>query len=402
MKKMNIALISSPWYPVPPHGYGGIELVVGLLAAGLRKRGHQVHLFGAEGSEDGTIVCAPKEWREDLGRPQMSRREAAYAGRVYSTLRRLSETAGPIDIIHEHSGMVGLLAAQYQRQTPVLHTVHGPLDEGELTAYESVVDGAGLIAISQNQRDSAPDLKWVGMVHNAVDVDSLKQGTADTEEPYLLALARICPEKGQHMAVEVAKRAGMKLVLAGKVENTAESIDYFRRMVSPHVDGTNVVHLVNVAGDEKADLLSHATAMLSPITWPEPFGLSIVEAMASGTPAIAMNLGAMRELIEDGRTGFVVEDVDGMVEAVEKARDLDHVTCAARARELYSPDAMVDRYLDVYADFIGAAGGAHEVSPATKARGKRAPRQSSAAGAARPRGGDRRLQPERRRGLFAP
>jgi glycosyltransferase involved in cell wall biosynthesis len=354
MKKLNIALVSSPWYPVPPHGYGGIELVVGLLAAGLRQRGHRVHLFGAEGSDDGTIVCAPKEWREDLGRPQMSRREAAYAGRVYRSLRGLTETVGPVDIIHEHSGMVGLLAAQHQRLAPVVHTVHGPLDESEQTAYVSVVDGAGLIAISQNQRDSVPELNWVGMVHNAVDVDSLKVGTADVDEPYLLVLARICPEKGQHLAVEVAKRVGMKLVLAGKVENTAESIDYFRRMVSPHVDAKKVVHILNVAGDEKADLLSHATAMLAPITWPEPFGLSIVEAMASGTPAISMNLGAAGELIEDGRTGYVVEDVDGMVDAVGKARDLDHVECAARARELFSPDAMVDRYLDVYAEFIGA------------------------------------------------
>ena len=368
MKKMNIALVSSPWYPVPPHGYGGIELVVGLLAAGLRKRGHRVHLFGAEGSDEGTIVCAPKEWREDLGRPQMSQREAAYSGRVYQTLQGLAETLGPIDIIHEHSGMVGLLAAQYQRHAPVLHTVHGPLDESERTAYNSVVDSAGLIAISQNQRDSAPELKWVGMVHNAVEVDSLKLGTANSEDPYLLVLARICPEKGQHLAVEVAKRVGMKLVLAGKVENTPESIDYFRRMVSPHIDRNRVVHLVNVAGDEKAELLSHATAMLAPITWPEPFGLSMVEAMASGTPAIAMNLGAVRELIEDGLTGYVVEDVDGMVEAVAKARELDHMSCAVRARQLFSPDAMVTRYLDIYTEFIGAARArTHEVSSAKSA-----------------------------------
>jgi glycosyltransferase involved in cell wall biosynthesis len=354
MKKMNIALVSSPWYPVPPHGYGGIELVVGLLAAGLRRRGHMVHLFGAEGSDEGTIVCAPKEWREDLGRPQMSRREAAYAGRVYRALTGLIQSLGPVDIIHEHSGMVGLLAAQYQVLGPVVHTVHGPLDESERTAYVSVVDGAGLIAISQNQRESAPELNWVGTVHNAVDVNSLRVGIADSVEPYLLVLARICPEKGQHLAVEVAQRVGMKLVLAGKVENTAESIDYFRRMVSPHIDGDRVVHILNVAGDEKADLLSNATAMLAPITWPEPFGLSIVEAMASGTPAIAMNLGAVNELIEDGRTGYVVEDVDGMVEAVLKAREMDHVECALRARQLFSPDAMVDRYLDVYAEFIEA------------------------------------------------
>src|SRR6202165_954030 len=353
MKKMNIALISSPWYPVPPQGYGGIELVVSLLGAGLRVRGHTVHLFGAEGSDDGTIVCAPKEWREDLGRPQMSRREAAYAGRVYRILRDLARTEGPVDIIHEHSGMVGLLAAQYQRMAHVVHTVHGPLDESERTAYESVVDSAGLVAIGQNQRDSTPELKWVGTVHNAVDIDSLALGSSEAAEPYLLVLARVCPEKGQHIAVEVAHRVGMKLVLAGKIENTAESVDYYRRLVLPHVDGHHVVHLLNVAGAEKAELLAHASAMLAPITWPEPFGLSIVEAMASGTPAIALDLGAVRELIEDGRTGYVVEDIDAMVEAVHLARAIDPVSCALRARQLFSPGVMVQRYLDIYAQVIG-------------------------------------------------
>jgi glycosyltransferase involved in cell wall biosynthesis len=348
MKKLNIALISPPWYPVPPHGYGGIELVVGLLAQGLRNHGHQVHLFGAEGSEPGTIVCAPKEWREDLGLPQMSQREAAYAGRVYRQLRSLTETHGPVDVIHEHSGFVGLLAAQYQNLAPVVHTVHGPLDESERTAYESVVDEAGLVAISQNQRDSAPRLPWIGTVHNAVAVDSLKLGSAETGEPYLVVLARICPEKGQHYGIEVARQAGMKLVLAGKIENTAESLDYYRRLIGPHIDGDRVVHVLNVAGKEKAELLAHAAALLAPVTWPEPFGLSIVEAMASGTPAIAFNLGAMSELIEDGLTGYVVEDTDAMVDAVRRVWQIDPISCAMRARLLFSPDAMVDRYLEVY------------------------------------------------------
>ena len=359
MKKLSIALVSSPWYPVPPEGYGGVELVVSLLSAGLRQRGHQVHLFGAEGSGGGTIVCAPKEWREDLGRPQMSRREAAYAGRVYRRLRELADTEGPVDVIHENSGMVGLLAAQYQGLAHVVHTVHGPLDESERTAYDSVVGEAGLVAISQNQRDSTPDLKWVGMVHNAVDIDSLALGSSEAAEPYLLVLARVCPEKGQHLAVEVARRVGMKLVLAGKIENTAESVDYYRRLVLPHIDGHRVVHLLNVAGAEKAELLAHASALLAPITWHEPFGLSIVEAMASGTPAIALNLGAVRELIEDGRTGYVVEDIDAMAEAVHLARDIDPVSCALRARQLFSPSVMVQRYLDIYMQVIG---GTSEVS----------------------------------------
>jgi glycosyltransferase involved in cell wall biosynthesis len=126
-----------------------------------------------------------------------------------------------------------------------------------------------------------------------------------------------------------------------------------------------VVHLLNVAGTEKAELLAHASAMLAPITWPEPFGLSIVEAMASGTPAIALNLGSVRELIEDGRTGYVVEDIDAMVEAVHRAQDIDPVSCALRARHLFSPGVMVQRYLDIYDQVVG---GSPEgpASPATR------------------------------------
>jgi glycosyltransferase involved in cell wall biosynthesis len=352
MLKLNIALISPPWYPVPPQGYGGIELVVGLLAAGLRHKGHRVHLFGAEGSETGAIVCAPRDWRDDLGRPRMSLREAAYAGRVQRVLRDLTLTMGAVDIIHQHSGMVGLLAAQAMGLAPVIHTVHGPLGDIERQAYESVVEDAGLVAISDAQRKTAPDLNWIGTVHNAVDVDALTLRSAETREPYLLVLARICADKGQHLAIEVARQTGMKLVLAGKIENTRDGLDYYHRQVAPDIDGHDVVHIPNVSGKEKAELLANATALLAPNTWPEPFGLSMVEAMASGTPAIALNHGAAAELIEDGRTGFVVGDVGAMAEAVRMARQIDPVSCALRARQLFSPEVMVDRYLAIYQGVI--------------------------------------------------
>jgi glycosyltransferase involved in cell wall biosynthesis len=348
VRKLNIALISPPWYPVPPQGYGGIELVVGLLAAGLRHKGHRVHLFGAEGSETGAIVCAPRDWRDDLGRPRMSLREAAYAGRVQRVLRDLTLTMGAVDIVHQHSGMVGLFAAQAMGLAPVIHTVHGPLGDSERQAYESVVEDAGLVAISDAQRKTAPDLNWIGTVYNAVDVDALTVGSTETREPYLLMLARICADKGQHLAIEVARRTGMKLVLAGKIENTRDNLDYYHRQVAPDIDGHDVVHIPNVSGQEKAELLAHATALLAPNTWPEPFGLSMVEAMASGTPAIALNHGAAAELIEDGRTGFVVGDVGAMAEAVRMARQIDPVSCALRARQRFSPEAMVDRYLAIY------------------------------------------------------
>jgi glycosyltransferase involved in cell wall biosynthesis len=181
-----------------------------------------------------------------------------------------------------------------------------------------------------------------------VAVRNLAVRKCDEAEPYLLCLARICPDKGQHLAIEVARRTGLRLILAGKVEFTSQGRDYFHRQVSPAVDGDHVIHLANVSGHEKAWLLAHATALLAPIQWEEPFGLSVVEAMASGTPAISMARGAAPELIDEGLTGFLVHDVDEMVAAVRRAGSIEPARCAALTRARFSPAVMADAYLRLY------------------------------------------------------
>jgi glycosyltransferase involved in cell wall biosynthesis len=205
-----------------------------------------------------------------------------------------------------------------------------------------------LVAISDSQRGTASDANWIGRVYNAVDVESLQIADRSEKQPYLLCLARICEEKGQHIAIEVARRVGMPLVLAGKVEATSEGRRYYERLVAPALDGREVIHIRNVAGVEKARLLARATALLAPLQWPEPFGLAIVEAMASGTPAIATAQGAAPELIRDGVSGFLVDDVDGMVAAVREASGIDPEECAWHARRRFSPESMADGYLQLY------------------------------------------------------
>ena len=184
-------------------------------------------------------------------------------------------------------------------------------------------------------------------MHNAVDVENLMV-TPTQKVPFLLCLARICPDKGQHVAIEVARRTGMRLVLAGKVEATPQATEYFKRQVEPLIDGVRVLHFDNVVGDEKARLLARAYALLAPLQWDEPFGLSLVEAMASGTPVIAIGRGAAPELVTEGATGFLVNDVDEMVRAVSQVAVLKPSACAAATRARFSPSVMASSYRHLY------------------------------------------------------
>ena len=348
MTQRHVVIVAPPWYPIPPHGYGGIELVVGLLGDGLRRAGQRVTLLAAEGSQPDAIALAPRSWREDLGGPDERLREVTYASRVATTLAQLDS----IDVIHDHCGFATLVAACAADVAPVVHTVHGDIPEAYAAFYASAVNRAGFVAISAAQRRSLPDFPWIGTVHNAVDVDSLIVTPAD-KGPFLLCLARICPDKGQHVAIEVARRTGMRLVLAGKVEGTPDATEYFKRQVEPFIDGARVRHLNNVAGDEKARLLARAYALLAPLQWDEPFGLAMVEAMASGTPVIAIGRGAAPELVTDGTTGFLVNDVDEMVRAVPRVAELDPAACAAATRSRFSGDVMASAYQRVYEKVAG-------------------------------------------------
>ena len=343
MTQRHVVIVAPPWYPVPPRGYGGVELVVGLLADALRQAGDRITLLAAEGSQADAIELAPRAWSADLGTPAERLREVTYASRVSRTLAQL----GRIDVIHDHCGFATLVAACAADVAPVVHTVHGDIPEAYATFYSSVVARAGFVAISSAQRRSLPDLPWIGMVHNAVDVQNLMVTPAQ-KVPFLLCLARICPDKGQHIAIEVARRTGMRLVLAGKVESTPQSTEYFRRQIEPFVDGIQILHFDNVVGYEKALLLARASALLAPLQWDEPFGLALVEAMASGTPVIAFGRGAAPELVTDGKTGFLVNDVNEMVSAVSRVPALDSSGCAAATRARFSAAAMASSYRHVY------------------------------------------------------
>jgi glycosyltransferase involved in cell wall biosynthesis len=338
---LRIGIVAPPWYPLPPSGYGGIELVVHLLHLELRRMGHEVVVFGAEGSGPDVVALADAEWSHDLGGRDQAARLSTYLARVFASIQR-----NQFDVIHDHVGYEGTLLALHSGVAPVVvHTIHGELLEPMRAFYHEVMDRARLCAISVSQAASAPALKFAGIVHNAVEIPATSPNAA--HERYLVEVARITPDKGQHLAIQAAKAVGRKLILAGKVERSGEGERYFEEEVEPHL-GPGVEYYPNVAGSQKTKLISRAAAGIFPLQWSEPFGLAMVECMVAGTPVLALRTGSTPELIEDGVTGFLAEDLDALIEAARHIDEIDRVRCADVARQRFGSRNMAERYLEVY------------------------------------------------------
>ena len=344
MEALRIALIVSPWFPVPPTGYGGIELMAYNLARELTARKHRVTVLGRQGSHGPfeTVALAPESWTKDLGTINGEPRHDLFLYRAYETVRRRS-----FDVIHDNSGLAGILVASQARlQAPVVSTMHGSLTEAEGDFLRSVARQVNLVAISHAQHATVAGVEWRAVVHNAVNPGEYRPLTKHSEkDDYLVELARINPDKGQHIAIEVARRLNMRLILAGKVDPGAE--DYFEERIRPNLND-QVIWRENVKGKDKAQLLAKARAMLFPIQWEEPFGIAMVEAMVSGTPVIAFRHGAAPEVIQDGVTGFLTDDAEGMVDAFERVKEIDLKKCAEIAADRFGPPRMAEGYLSVY------------------------------------------------------
>lgn len=367
---MKVALLSPVWFPVPPTGYGGIEWVVHLLADGLVDAGVDVTLFASGDSRTrarlvSTFDTAPSE----------------RIGQTFWELRHAVacfERADEFDVVHDHSGLLGL-ALGARLPVPFVHTVHGPLDGEPGAVYERVCAlgrGARLISISLNQRRPRPDLPWLANCPNAIDLGLHPFDPRD--EGYLLFLGRMSPDKGAHRAIEVAREAGLPLLIAGKCREP-EELDYFERAVRPEL-GDGIEFLGEVEHPEKVRLLQGASATLFPIDWEEPFGLVMIESVACGTPVVATRRGSVPEVIRDGVTGVIVDDHREMPAALERARALDPRDLRRDVEERFSPPRMVRDHLAAYetaiASFRGRAG-----SPRTAGQGERtvSPARTSAA-----------------------
>jgi glycosyltransferase involved in cell wall biosynthesis len=343
---MRIGIVAPVWIPVPPEGYGGIEVVVSLLTEELVARGHDMTLFASGDSRTKATLrsayeTAPTEriWEVEP--------DAAHVGSAYRFACASYESGEGFDLIHDHTDRLGVAFAACV-PSPVIHTVHMPLDERRREFLSRFDDDIYLTAISDYQRKEASELTWQGTVPNAVDVDAFT--FRKDKEDFLLCIGRVCERKGQDLAIEVARRAERPIVLAGRVH--PKEIEFFEQKILPLVDDDTVQFLGEVSNETKCELMSKARALLFPVRDPEPFGLVLVEAAASGTPVVAAPTGAVPEIVVEGETGFLASKVAGMVDALGRLDEISPERCREIAVQRFHPRAMAERYEVLYQDIL--------------------------------------------------
>jgi len=349
---MKIAIVVPPWFEVPPKGYGGIEVLVSLWADGLVDKGHQVTLFTVSSSKTKAHIFKvfDKEMRFYLDEPPSSFLNTAL---THSLASYLEISRGEYDIIHDNTWKEGLCSAAFMG-IPVVHTLHAPFNEENKRFYSLLKGYPGIhfVTISNYQQTCFPGLNYIATVYNGVDFP--KYPYSEKKEDFLFYLGRFNEEKAPHLACEVAEKLGAKLILAGKVNEKAER-SYFDQYIKPHLgDKIEFVGELGHWSKEKMALFSHARAFLYPIQWDEPFGITMAEAMACGTPVVTFRRGSAPEVVAHGETGFVVETMDEFVDAVRHVNEINPRKCRERTEKMFTARTMVDGYERVYLEVLGS------------------------------------------------
>jgi glycosyltransferase involved in cell wall biosynthesis len=354
---------------VPPPGYGGIEAVLDLLCGALVRRGHDVTLFASPGSSSDAAVVSLL----DQSHPDEIERalyEADHVARAFAAIEAGRPGGRRYDVIHDHCGFTTVAMAD-RVGVPVVHTLHGPVGDGDgRSFYDHHGHKVTAVALSEAQARMAPaGLGVDAVIPNPIDVAAWR--LAGEKEDFVLWIGRMTAGKGPHRAVEAARRAGANLVLAGPVQPGQE--DFFRAEVEPHLGSPGVSYVGEVGGRRKMELFARARALLMPIRWPEPFGMVMVEALATGTPIVAFPEGAVPEIVEHGRSGFLVDDEDGMAAAIAELDSLEPWRCRESA-ERFDSDRVAARYEAVYRRAAGEPPG----RPREEIRIRRQPRRGAA------------------------
>ena len=340
---MRIALIAPPFISVPPKRYGGTELFLAELASGLQERGVEIILYtNAE-----STLPVPMKWLYE-------EEEWPLSGDVEANLKALNHSAwavedaiGNADVIHMNNAP-GLTLSRFSPELPLVYTVHHAY-EPILSKFYNLFPRVSYVTISEFQREklSVPRSRTI---HHGIEMSKYRFNSA--KEPYLCFLGRVAPVKGTHLAIEIAKKAGIPLKIAGEIQPLYR--EYWETSIKPQVDGRLVEYVGEVGLDEKNKLLGNAMAMLFPIQWDEPFGLVMIEAMACGTPVLALPGGSVKEIVKEGVSGYVRPSVD---ELAACAKDLDLVPEIVRkyAEALFSRERMVSDYIELYSEILGEA-----------------------------------------------
>ncbi|HET9199392.1 MAG TPA: glycosyltransferase family 4 protein [Dehalococcoidia bacterium] len=343
---MRILQLAPLWENVPPPAYGGTEAVVHDLTEGLMAVGHDVTLFATGHSR--TSARHLSVYDRPLRSESQLKEKAPYE--YVHAASALAEAAQDYDVIHNHAGGLPIAFAGLI-DTPMLSTKHCLVEpdwEFVWRRYRGYYN-----TISRRAYACLPDSlggTYVGHVYNGIDVESFPYNA--TKDDYLLFLSRIAPEKAPHLAIEAALKSGTRIVIAGKVDPNPRDEQYFDEVIKPLIDGRRVEWFGEADAVQKRDLYRNARALLLPIVWEEPFGLVMVEAMACGTPAIVFRRGAAPEVVADGVSGFLVDDVDGMVDAISRLDELSAAACRRHAFESFDTSVMVNSYIEVYTEIL--------------------------------------------------
>ncbi len=336
---MKIAMLSPISWRTPPRHYGPWEWFVSMLTEGLVSRGVDVTLYATGDSITTARLrsVAPRPWSED----------AELEPKVWECLHisKVFEESSAYKLIHNNFDFLPLSYSRLS-QTPVVTTIHGFSSPRILPVYRKYNQDNYYVAISE--ADRSPELDYAATVHHGIPIE--KYPYCDFPDDYLLFFGRIHHDKGAYESIRLAKQVGMPLVMAGIIQDQ----NYYNRYVAPYLDNDQVRYIGPVGPDDKGELLGKARALLHLINFDEPFGLSVAEAMACGTPVIAFNRGSMPELIRDGVTGYLVEDLDQACASVSLLDRLKREHCRRHVEENFTVDLMVDRYIKVYETIINS------------------------------------------------
>lgn len=335
---MRIGIIAGPWIPVPPPAYGGIERVVDVLARGFVAAGHEV------------LLAAPSDSTCPVRRaPAMRASEPAALGNSLSELSHVIRAYGGmrgVDIIHDHT-LAGPLYMHRPPSIPVVTTIHGPLIPSAADIYRAVGRNASIIAISRDQISHAPTVPVTRVIHHGLDLSTVPTGNG--QGGYVCFVGRMCPDKGVMEAIAIARKAGIPLHIAAKMREPDE-LRYYREVVKP-VLGSNEEFVGELGDAEKYTLMGDALAFLNPIQWSEPFGLVMIEAMATGTPVLGTPIGSAPEIVDHGTTGFLAP-VNELPALLPQAATLSRTACRAAVEARFSSDRMVADHLELFTGIL--------------------------------------------------
>ncbi len=330
-------MLSPISWRTPPRHYGPWESVVSLLTEQLVKMGLEVTLFATGDSQTSghLVAVCPRSYSEDpSANPKVA--ECLHISEVF-------ERSADFDLIHNHFDFLPLTYSALI-ETPVLTTIHGFSSPSIIPVYKKYNDRSHYVAVSE--ADKSPELNYLATIHHGIDVAQFPFSNSGGK--YLLFFGRIHPEKGVHEAIQVARRVEMKLLIAGIIQDQV----YFEKFVEPYIDGTKVEYLGAIGPDRRPRVMGQALALLHLISFDEPFGLSVVESMACGTPVIAFGRGSMPEIIRHGETGYIVEDINQAVEAVAAVRSIDRSACRDAVEKHFSDTRMAQDYVRAYQEIL--------------------------------------------------